>query len=58
MDAQQDIFLDIYRRFHQEGIQLAHPLPIVRLGAPVGGGMAAGRPAGAMPLRPSFHRRF
>jgi hypothetical protein len=55
MDAQQDIFLDIYRRFHQEGIQLAHPLPIVRLGAPVGGGMAAGRPAGAMPLRPSFH---
>ncbi|TQK11591.1 mechanosensitive ion channel family protein [Herbaspirillum sp. SJZ107] len=55
MDAQQDIFLDIYRRFQQEGIQFAHPMSIVRLGEPVPGGMAAGRPAGAMPPGPSFH---
>jgi small-conductance mechanosensitive channel len=31
MDAQQDIFLEIYRRFQQEGIRFAHPLSIVRL---------------------------
>jgi small-conductance mechanosensitive channel len=31
MDAQQDIFLEIYRRFEQEGIRFAHPLSIVRL---------------------------
>jgi small-conductance mechanosensitive channel len=31
MDAQQDIFLEIYRRFEQEGIQFAHPMSIVRL---------------------------
>jgi hypothetical protein len=58
MDAHQDIFLDIYRRFQQEGIQFAHPLSFVRLGEPLGGGMAAGRPAGAMPPGPSFHCRF
>ena len=55
MDAQQDIFLDIYRRFQQEGIQFAHPMSIVRMGEPVPGGTAPGRPAGAMPPGPSFH---
>lgn len=34
MDAQQDIFLDVYRRFQQEGIEFAHPLSIVRLDDP------------------------
>jgi small-conductance mechanosensitive channel len=37
MDAQQDIFLEIYRRFEQEGIRFAHPLSIVRLADPPGG---------------------
>jgi small-conductance mechanosensitive channel len=31
MDAQQDIFLEIYRRFEEEGIRFAHPVSIVRL---------------------------
>jgi small-conductance mechanosensitive channel len=34
MDAQQDIFLEIYRRFEQEGIRFAHPMSIVRLAEP------------------------
>ena len=34
MDAQQAIFLGIYRRFQQEGIEFAHPLSIVRLDDP------------------------
>jgi small-conductance mechanosensitive channel len=34
MDAQQAIFLDIYRRFQQEGIEFAQPLSIVRLADP------------------------
>lgn len=34
MDAQQDIFFEIYRRFEQEGIRFAHPLSIVRLADP------------------------
>jgi small-conductance mechanosensitive channel len=34
MDAQQAIFLEIYRRFQQEGIEFAHPLSIVRLDDP------------------------
>jgi small-conductance mechanosensitive channel len=34
MDAQQDIFLEIYRRFEQEGIGFAHPTSIVRLAEP------------------------
>jgi small-conductance mechanosensitive channel len=55
MDAQQDIFLDIYRRFQQEGIQFAHPLSIVRLADPAQGGAAAAWPAGAVPPGPSFH---
>jgi small-conductance mechanosensitive channel len=31
MDAQQAIFLELYRRFEQEGIAFAHPMSIVRL---------------------------
>jgi small-conductance mechanosensitive channel len=37
MDAQQDIFLEIYRRFEKEGIRFAHPMSIVRLADPPGG---------------------
>jgi len=54
MDAQQDIFLEIYRRFQQEGIPFAHPMSIVRLADPglsgIGPTAAAGTPPG-----PSFH---
>jgi small-conductance mechanosensitive channel len=47
MDAQQDIFLDIYRRFEQEGIRFAHPLSIVKLADPPAGLQgAAGAPPG------------
>jgi small-conductance mechanosensitive channel len=31
MDAQQAIFLELYRAFEREGIQFAHPLSIIRL---------------------------
>jgi small-conductance mechanosensitive channel len=31
LDAQQAIFLELYRRFEREGIQFAHPLSIVRI---------------------------
>jgi small-conductance mechanosensitive channel len=31
LDAQQAIFLELYRRFEREGIQFAHPLSVVRL---------------------------
>ena len=55
MDAQQDIFLEIYRRFQQEGIQFAHPMSIVRFAEPAQAGPAAGAPARAMPPGPSFH---
>jgi small-conductance mechanosensitive channel len=34
MDAQQDIFLEVYRRFEEEGIRFAHPMSIVRLADP------------------------
>jgi small-conductance mechanosensitive channel len=45
MDAQQDIFLEIYRRFEQEGIRFAHPLSIVKLAdAPTG--LQPGAPPG------------
>ena len=54
MDAQQAIFLDIYRRFQQEAIEFAHPLSIVRLDDP---NLAASflRNGGAMPPGPSVH---
>jgi small-conductance mechanosensitive channel len=50
MDAQQDIFLEIYRRFEQEGIRFAHPLSIVKLADPPAGGQAAG----GAPLGPAW----
>jgi small-conductance mechanosensitive channel len=34
MDAQQAIFLELYRQFEREGIQFAHPLSVVRLADP------------------------
>ena len=47
MDAQQDIFLEIYRRFEQEGIRFAHPLSIVKLADPPAGAPSqSGAPAG------------
>jgi small-conductance mechanosensitive channel len=46
MDAQQDIFLEIYRRFQEEGIRFAHPLSIVRLADPPG---AFQGPPGSVP---------
>jgi len=55
MDAQQDIFLDIYRRFQQEGIQFAHPMSIVRLADPSLAGLSQPRPAEPVPPGPSFH---
>jgi len=54
MDAQQDIFLEIYRRFQQEGIQFAHPLSIVRLADPALG-MPRPQAAAVVPPGPSFH---
>ena len=53
MDAQQDIFLEIYRRFQHEGIPFAHPMSIVRIADPVQGSVPSARPPGAM--GPSFH---
>jgi small-conductance mechanosensitive channel len=47
MDAQQDIFLEIYRRFEKEGIRFAHPLSIVKLADPPAGlQVVAGPPPG------------
>jgi small-conductance mechanosensitive channel len=55
MDAQQDIFLEIYRRFQQEGIEFAHPLSIVRLADPkLADTFRRGGEAPAPP-GPSFH---
>jgi small-conductance mechanosensitive channel len=47
MDTQQEIFLGLYRRFEQEGIQFAHPLSIVRLADQ--DRAALGRPPGPAP---------
>jgi small-conductance mechanosensitive channel len=54
MDAQQAIFLEIYRRFQKEGIEFAHPLSIVRLDDPK---LAESllRRGDAMPPGPSVH---
>jgi small-conductance mechanosensitive channel len=54
MDAQQDIFLEIYRRFQQEGIEFAHPLSIVRLADPKLADSFR-RNGDAPPPGPSFH---
>ena len=51
MDAQQEIFLEIYRRFHQEGVAFAQPVSVVRLADPELAGAVAqggrGTPPGA-----------
>jgi len=53
MDAQQDIFLEIYRRFQQEHIPFAHPMSIIRMADP--GQAGPMMPAGAPSSGPSFH---
>jgi small-conductance mechanosensitive channel len=55
MDAQQDIYLDIYRRFQQEGIAFAHPMSIVRLADPDLAGMVQAGRKGAPPSGASVH---
>ena len=55
MDAQQDIFLEIYRRFQQEGIEFAHPTSIVRLDEPGTGSMPRPAAGAGTPPGPSFH---
>jgi small-conductance mechanosensitive channel len=54
MDAQQAIFLEIYRRFQEAGIEFAQPLSIVRLADPTLAG-ALRRDHKAAPPGPSFH---
>jgi small-conductance mechanosensitive channel len=55
MDAQQDIFLEIYRRFQQEGIEFAHPLSIVRLDDPRLAETFLRRDGAPPPPGPAFH---
>lgn len=55
MDAQQAIFLEIYRRFQQEGIEFAHPLSIVRLADPKLADTFRRGGDAAPPPGPSFH---
>jgi hypothetical protein len=54
MDAQQAIFLQIYRRFHEAGIEFAQPLSIVRLADPALAGTLR-RDGKSAPPGPSFH---
>jgi small-conductance mechanosensitive channel len=55
MDAQQDIFLDIYRRFQREGIEFAQPLSIVRLADPKLADTFRRNGDATPPPGPSFH---
>jgi small-conductance mechanosensitive channel len=55
MDAQQDIFLGIYRRFQQEGIAFAHPMSVVRLADPDLAGMVQAGRHGPPPPGASVH---
>jgi len=55
MDAQQDIFLEIYRRFQKEGIAFANPTSIVRLGERELAGFAAAQGNGALAPGASVH---
>ena len=55
MDAQQAIFLEIYRRFQQEGIDFANPTSIVRLGERELAGIVRSQAGGAMPPGASVH---
>src|SRR5437764_5557214 len=55
MDAQQDTFLEIYRRFEQEGIQFAHPLSIIRLAEQDRAAFAQGGRMGPPPPGSALH---
>jgi small-conductance mechanosensitive channel len=55
MDAQQDIFLEIYRRFQQEGIQFAHPTWVVRMGDRSPPPHAPPQSPGSAPPGPAYH---
>ncbi|WP_296949466.1 mechanosensitive ion channel family protein [uncultured Massilia sp.] len=55
MDAQQAIFLEIYRRFQQEQIAFAHPMSIVRLDDPALASFAHARRDGAPPSGTAVH---
>jgi len=55
MDAQQAIFLEIYRRFQEAGIEFAQPLSIVRLADPKLAGAFRRDGDAPAPSGPSFH---
>jgi small-conductance mechanosensitive channel len=55
MDAQQAIFLEIYRRFQEAGIEFAQPLSIVRLADPKLAGTFRRDGDAPAPSGPSFH---
>lgn len=55
MDAQQDIFLEIYRRFEKEGIQFAHPMSIIRLADQDRSAFARNGQPGTVPPGPAWH---
>ena len=55
MNAQQAIYLGIYRRFQQEGIAFAHPMSIVRLADPGLADFAQAQRKGAPPSGAAFH---
>jgi len=55
MDAQQDIFLEIYRCFEAEGIQFAHPMSIIRLADQDRAAFARNAGPGPAPPGPAWH---
>jgi small-conductance mechanosensitive channel len=55
MDAQQDIFLEIYRRFQQAGIDFAYPTSVVRLGERELAGMTRAQQGGTSPPGQALH---
>jgi small-conductance mechanosensitive channel len=55
MDAQQDIYLEIYRRFEEEGIGFAQPVSVLHLADPaLSNALRPGMPGAPAP-GPSFH---
>jgi small-conductance mechanosensitive channel len=56
LDTQQAIFLELYRRFDDEGIQFAHPMSIVRVFERQAGDMGA-RPVAPVAPVAGAHRR-
>jgi small-conductance mechanosensitive channel len=55
MDAQQDIFLEIYRRFEEEGIQFAQPVSVLHLADPALSKAMRSADPGMPSQGPSFH---